>query len=303
MASAVACAPEPDAVERWCDLIPRPVYQTLERIPVEDDWFEVHAITDGVYSISEPYQFQEVISYLILGRERALLFDTGMGISSITAVVGELTSLPVQVLNSHTHFDHVGGNADFSTVLAMNTEYTRLHAERPDYRPGINGDLRDEVAPAALCRPLPADVDASSYHTRPFEVTQFIEDGHLVELGDRTLEVLSIPGHTPDAIALLDRDHGLLWTGDSFYEGTIWLFVPETDLEAYAASVERLAALVPELEMLLPAHNTPRVNPVRLEELKAAFDEVRRGGVEPDRLEDGTAVYRFENFSFLTRNP
>ena len=55
-------------------------------------------------------------------------------------------------------------------------------------------------------------------------------------LGDRLLEIIATPGHTPDAIALLDKQNGLLFTGDSFYVGPIWLFRPETDLDAYVES-------------------------------------------------------------------
>ena len=66
------CASE----SRWCDLLPREQFRTLERVTVADDWFEVYRVGDGVLALYEPWQFQEVISYLILGREQALLFDT-----------------------------------------------------------------------------------------------------------------------------------------------------------------------------------------------------------------------------------
>src|SRR5215510_1299191 len=90
----------------WCRELPRPEYAKLERVNVHDDWFEVYRIRPGVFAIYEPHQFEEVISYLVIGSKRALLFDTGMGIGKISDVVMELTKLPVIVLNSHTHFDH-----------------------------------------------------------------------------------------------------------------------------------------------------------------------------------------------------
>jgi hypothetical protein len=84
----------------WCKNLPRPAYSKLERIPTADTWFEVYKSRPGVFAIYEPRQLEEVISYLIIGGDRALLFDTGMGIRNIKAVVAGLTRLPVSVVNS-----------------------------------------------------------------------------------------------------------------------------------------------------------------------------------------------------------
>ena len=74
----------------WCENLPRAVYADLERIQVSNTWFEVYRLDHDVFAIYEPYQWQEVISYLILGRKKALLFDTGNGIGSIRDLVNEL---------------------------------------------------------------------------------------------------------------------------------------------------------------------------------------------------------------------
>lgn len=288
----VNCQPSHSIEERWCDQLSRPIYQNLRRIPVAENWFEIYQVEEGVYAIYEPNQWQEVISYLILGKEKALLFDTGNGIGNIGKVVAALTNLSVVVLNSHTHFDHIGGNAEFSKILGMDTDYTRLSSKGKS-----NREVGIEVSEEALCMPLPEGKE--KHHIKPFRVTQWISDGYIIELGDRQLEVLSIPGHTPDAIALLDRDRGLLWTGDSFYEGPIWLFVEETDLNAYGESVGRLAKLVPDLKRLLPAHNTPVANPSRLVDVRDAFLKVQSGDVEGEPRSKDRIEYLFEGFSFL----
>lgn len=299
---ALACAPGPDvapesraATAGFCSDVPRSQYADLERVEVEDDWFEAYRVASRVYAIYEPHQFQEVISYLILGDEGALLFDTGMGIGSIRAVAAELTDLPVTVLNSHTHMDHVGGNAEFERVLAMDTEFTRARAlGRP------NAEVRGEVHESALCRPLPPGVTEDSYHTPGFEIDAFVGDGDTIDLGGRTLEVVAVPGHTPDAIALLDRGAGFLWTGDSFYEGPIWLFAPETDLEAYRTSMARLADLAPGLTKLFTAHNTPVASPSRLLELHDALEAMFEGIAIGNPIPGG-AEFVFEGFSILLR--
>jgi hypothetical protein len=94
----------------WCKPLPPPEYKPLARISVSDPWFEVYKVAPNTFAIYEPYQSEEVISYLILGKEKALLFDTGMDISNIQKVTRELTPLPIIVLNSHTHDDHLGDN-------------------------------------------------------------------------------------------------------------------------------------------------------------------------------------------------
>src|SRR3954469_266484 len=94
-------------IPEWCKKLPRPIYKTLHRVLPDEPWFEVYLVKPGVYAIYEPREFQEVISYLIVGKDRALLLDTGMGMASIKKIVSELTSLPVIVLNTHTHADHI----------------------------------------------------------------------------------------------------------------------------------------------------------------------------------------------------
>ena len=278
----------------WCKNLPRPGYSKLERVQTADSWFEVYKIRPGIFAIYEPHQLEEVISYLIVGENRALLFDTGMGISNIQTVVAGLTKLPVSVVNSHTHNDHVGDNWRFSDVYGMDTDFTRANAR------GSNEDAQAELAPDEICGALPAGFDAKAYATKPFHITHWLHDGDKIDLGGRTLKVIGTPGHTPDAIALLDEKNGLLFTGDSFYLGPIYLYRPETDLDAYVASMEKLAALVPRLQLLLPSHNTPVADPGYLPKVVSAMQQVRRGEVKPV-AKDGKHEYLFEGFSFLMR--
>ncbi|MGH9557228.1 MAG: hypothetical protein ACRD2Y_15530, partial [Terriglobales bacterium] len=104
MAVPVMCAAQSEPLRPdWCRQLPRPEYKALERVQLEDGWFEVYRIRSGVFAIYEPRQFEEVISYLIVGSKRGLLFDTGLGVGRISEVVRKLTQLPVTVVNSHTH--------------------------------------------------------------------------------------------------------------------------------------------------------------------------------------------------------
>ena len=282
--------------EGWCHDLPRAIYANLERVNVSNKWFEVYRLNNDVFAIYEPQQWQEVISYLILGREKALLFDTGNGIGKISEVVNELTILPVVVLNSHTHFDHIGGNSEFRDILAMDTDYTRNNID------GYSNELvREEILEEALCGSLPAEINPATYYTPSFIVKTFIRDGYKIDLGDRILEVLSTPGHTPDAISLLDLDLGLLWVGDIYYEGPIWLFVPETDLDVFYNSVKRLCNMVPHLTTLHPAHNSPIAQPQSLYALKKALINVQNGTISGKVISGGRLEYIFQEFSLIIK--
>jgi glyoxylase-like metal-dependent hydrolase (beta-lactamase superfamily II) len=284
----------PDQKPQWCRELPRPQYAKLERVFVSDPWFEVYRIRSGVFAIYEPHQGEEVISYLIAGASHALLFDTGMGISDIRKTAAELTSLPLSVLNSHTHNDHVGDNWRFSDIYAMDTAFTRENAK------GSTADAQAELAPDQVCGALPAGFDPKSYSTKPFHVTRWLHDGDKIDLGGRVLEIISTPGHTPDSISLLDAKNGLLFTGDTYYPGPIFLYRPETDLDAYVASVKKLAALAPHLQLLLPAHNVPVADPADLVRVLTAMEQVRSGKIQP-APHDGKWEYKFQGFSFLMK--
>ncbi|MFT6406872.1 MAG: glyoxylase-like metal-dependent hydrolase (beta-lactamase superfamily II) [Arenicella sp.] len=293
--------PSPNhSMGEFCNKLPRADYADLEKVDDPDSWFQVYQVAVGVKAIYEAHQWQETISYLIEGKSKALLFDTGNGIGDIHGLVKRLSDKPITVLNSHSHSDHVGGNHAFKRVYGMTTRFT---SER---QKGIlNKDIGEEVSAAALCRPLPKGVSEETHVGRPYKISKRIEDGYIFELGGRRIEVIHVPGHTPDATALIDREQGLLWTGDTFYAGPIWLYAPETDLLAYAKSLDRLVLELPNVTTLLPAHNTPLVSAEILPSVRRAFTQVINGSAKRQESFQGTVIYSIEGesrFSFLLRD-
>ena len=280
-------------IPEWCKALPRSEYASLERVLPNEPWFEVYKIAPQVFAIYEPHQSEETIGYLVVGTKQALLFDTGMGIADIRAVVRRVTSRPIVVLNSHTHDDHVGGNWQFDFIYGMDTNFTRSNAK------GSRDDAQAEIASGEVCGDLPKNFNPNTYATKPWRISLFVHDGFKINLGGRTLEIIATPGHTPDAICLLDRANGLLFTGDTYYPAPIWLFRPETDLDAYVASVKRIAALAPELKLVLGAHNSPVASPSVLPRLVAAIEAVRAGKGVSKPGGTGREIRSIDGFSFL----
>lgn len=234
-------------------------------------WFEVRDLGEGFFLIAEP---GHINSFLVLGSERALLFDTGMGIAPISAVVSGLTDLPLIVVNSHDHLDHRGGNADLVAHAAqLQVQDLCAHpAGRHDevdsgfighYVRAMSSVVEDHRTYRALdeqhffaldglpaMRDLP---DLTGWNVSAVAPTRRLDDQERIDLGGRALTVLHTPGHAPDAIALWDESTGTLLGGDTVLAAAHWLHGDGADPVAFAASTERLAGL--DASRVLVAHN------------------------------------------------
>lgn len=286
------------AAESWCDDPPAPEFATLTTVDVGNDWFKVYSVAPSVYAITEPRQYEAVSAFLVVGTKRAVLFDSGLGVAKIGDVVAKLTALPVTVLNSHTHFDHVGGNHEFTDVRNLDVPFSRSNA-RGEVSKELREYAKDTLAEDRVCGALPPGVTSRIYATPTWQSTAVVKDGERFDLGDRTVEVLQTPGHTPDSMCLLDAANGLLFTGDTFYTGEVFLWAPETDVAGYEASIARLVKLAPGLKQLLPAHGPPVAEPSQLTAFDAALKDIAAGKVPYEKTKSGRRYYKFEHFSIL----
>jgi glyoxylase-like metal-dependent hydrolase (beta-lactamase superfamily II) len=282
--------------ENWWNALPRSEWSSFEKIDQDVDWFEVYRVSDGVFAIYEPGQFEEVISFLIVGEELALLFDTGLGIGDMRRVVDQLTSLPVIVLNSHTHYDHIGGNYQFPVIYALDTDYTKARALGSSIE-----DVAEFLSEGWVWKDLPPGFDAAAYRSRPFSISRIVADGDGIVLGGRTLEILATPGHAPDSICLIDRENRLLFTGDTFYLAPLYTHIPGSNFDDYVRSAARLAELAGSIDLALTSHNVPVVDASYMTALGAAFEDIRSGRATNYTESDGNYEYQFDGFSVIVR--
>ncbi len=203
-----------------------------------DDYFLVQKIDDTTYAIGEPRYYQGNYSYLLLGTERAVLFDAGTGNRDIAAVVRSLTSLPVTVFPSHLHFDHVGalGHLGRTALLDLRSLRERVQDHRLTLR-------RYEFLGFADSLPQPS-----------FPVDEWWPPGSSVDLGNRQLQVLWTPGHTPTSGALYDADRHQLFAGDFIYPSTLYVFLPGASRSAYLATARRLLGTIDPATQIYCAH-------------------------------------------------
>lgn len=280
--------------DNWWDALPREEWAAYEAVPQSQDWFEVYRVSEGIHAVYEPGQFEEVISFLITGRDRALLFDTGLGIGDMRQVVSELTDLDVVVVNSHTHYDHIGGNHQFDTVYAVDTDYTRERAAGSSPE-AVAGFLRE----GWVWKDLPAGFEPETFRSEPYEIDKYLQDGEVIDLGGRELEVVLVPGHAPDALVLLDREHRLVFTGDTFYLAPLYTHLEGSDFDRYAESAALLASLKPAYDKAYTAHNVPIVDGSYLVAMDQAFRAIQAGTHDDWVLSDGNREYFFDGFSII----
>jgi glyoxylase-like metal-dependent hydrolase (beta-lactamase superfamily II) len=283
--------------DNWWDSLPRPEWGQYEKVEQSEDWFEVYRIDEDIFAIYEPGQFEEVISFLIVGDEFALMFDTGLGIGNIRRVVDQLTNKNVVVLNSHTHYDHIGGNHLFDTIYGTTLDYTR---ERSMGSPpeAVAGFLRE----GWVWKPLPNGFDPASYQSYAFEIDHYVSEGDQIDIGGRVLEILFTPGHAPDSICLIDRENRQLFTGDTFYLAPLYTHIEGSSFEAYVETASRLADLAGDIDSAITSHNVPVVDGDYMTALGAAFGAIDAGTATDVTVSDGLREYQFDGFSVIVRD-
>lgn len=226
-----------------------------------DGYFDVSKIDPDTFAIHEPRYWQQNIAYVLKGEQRALLFDTGSGTRDIAFVADKVTKKPMTAVASHMHYDHIGSHASFKQVAMIDLPETRAATSDNWYSPPLSKSL----GPLA----------------RGFYVTEWWKPGDVIDLGGRKIEVVHIPGHSSDSIALVDRAKGYAFVGDHFYGGTLLANLPGSDLAAYLQSTRKLLGDFPEIRMVYGAHGQGRMKReslVALESALAAITEQRAQG-------------------------
>jgi glyoxylase-like metal-dependent hydrolase (beta-lactamase superfamily II) len=281
---------------KWWESLPRPIYDRLVKVDTRQQWFEVYKLTEDTFAIYEPFQFEEAISYLAIGKKKCVLIDTGTGIGDLKSLVGELTDLPVSIINTHTHWDHVGANSQFDDIACYNhpecTKKLTNGFSNEKLRPSLSGD--------SIWKALPENIDPETWSIPPVNPTHVFEDGHIFELGERTLEVIYTPGHSPGSVCFLDRKNRILFTGDTFFPGPLYAHPEDVDIADYIASIKKMEGLLTEYDYVCSGHNDPWVKSEVIQRVSSAFEEILSGGgkYEEDR---GLRRYFFEGFDILIR--
>ena len=225
-------------------------------IPVAKQWFEFSQMDDRITRIWEPYADVLIRSNLwyVRGSKKNMLVDSGLGILSLREAARELFEDPIVTVVTHTHHDHVGGLHEFEERVVHNAEAD--HLRNPDdfaalYAEDIGKSIVKKAhevgykVPDMLLTALPSKkYDPKTYRVIPAPATTLVEEGDVIDLGNRHFEVLHLPGHSPGSIGLWEKSTGVLFCGDVIYEDEgLFDNLPGSSVMKYIETMKRLMEL------------------------------------------------------------
>lgn len=217
---------------------------------------EIIKINENTWRIED----EGVRFFLLAGDSKALLIDSGMTVHNAKEIAEELVDLPVELLNTHGDIDHVGSNDEFDSFY-MN----------------------------------PAE--ASNYYKTQKKTGMLIPvtDGDIIDLGDRELEIITLPGHTPGSIAVLDKKNRVLISGDPIQDGNIFMFGVQREMHAYLFSLEKLMNYVDRFDTIYPSHGSFPVGPELIVALYEGAAHIVMGLAEGSEAEfHGTKIKQYD---------
>lgn len=207
--------------------------------------YEVIQINEDTWRVED----SGVRFFLLAGKTKALLIDSGMQVHHAKDIAEGLTSLPVQLLNTHADPDHIGSNAQFDAPYMSLSELSNYQAR------GNKG----EVTP--------------------------VWDGDVIDLGERRLTVIALPGHTPGSIAVLDEKYRVLISGDPIQDGVIFMQGVQRNMVAYRHSLQRLMTMTDRFDAIWPSHGSFPVAPAIIPELITAAERIMAHEIVPFQKE------------------
>lgn len=218
-------------------------------------------IADGIYQIKYYWLgVANVYMFLIVGEEKAMLIDTGYSITGALQYARKVTSLPIILVNTHGHFDHIGGNGDIGEAYLSEVDWetARQHSDY-NYLKNMMAHYMEQSLPVRLLLKIPQlnnDME-KGIHVKKCRYNRLPAE-NFFELGNRKVLFLETPGHTRGSICLFDEKTKSLFTGDMLCEeGVLLGFDHSTSVSEYKKSVEKIQKFYMENdgELILPSHH------------------------------------------------
>lgn len=251
-----------------------------------ENWFSTKRIDENTFVISEPNHWEETNCYLLVGKENALLIDTGLGISDISKEVLKITDKPVIAVPTHVHWDHIGGLWNFPEFYVHEAEKNWIEGSFP---------LSNEFVRKMLVKDnnLTEHIDIDDYAVFQGNSKKILTDGDIIDLGNRKIKVLHTPGHSPGHMCFFEEKTGCLFSGDLIYKGTLFANYESTDPEKYLESVQKISKL--PVKRVFPAHHSIDIPPEMISDVYNGLLDIKMQG----KLCHGSGLFEYNQWSII----
>ena len=223
---------------------------------VASRWFERKTMDDELTLLWEPHVHPLLRCNIwhLRGRDRDLLVDTGLGVAPLRSEIADLIEKPLAAVATHIHYDHVGGLHEFDERWMHRIEAPRMNPY-DEFNPLVTSLFPDFILEQLADAGYPIDQDTlidalphagynpADFETIPATPTRSLDEGDVVDLGDRSFEVLHLPGHSPGSLGLWEAASGTLFSGDAVYDGPLLDNLPDSDIANYIRTMKRLREL------------------------------------------------------------
>ena len=254
---------------------------------MENKFFVSYALNDHIDQILG--QGGE-LCYLVKGEKEAVLIDGLEGAGSLKSFVEELTDLPVKLVLTHGHLDHIGAAFEYKCCMIHPDDMDLFYDERH-----LSRESRWQFArvPSPLASHQLADLriedvaDACEVRMSP------LYDGDIIDAAGIELEVIGVPGHTYGTVVFLDRMDRLLFSGDACNLNTLLGMKGSTSIEEYLESLHHLKTFDDAYDVMYGGHGTPPVDKSIVDDAIAMCERIiaRTDEKVPARSLDHEPVY------------
>ncbi len=230
----------------------------------EKYWFLVEKLDDRTYIISEPNSSQGNSSFLIIGDEEAILFDSGTDENEgkgITHITDSITNLPLTLLLSHFHFDHIGNADEFPLIGIPELSFLK------------NRFATDSILNLSYEEVL-------SENTKSLKISKLFPIGKEIDLGNRKIFILHTPGHSKESISIIDKENKYIFTGDLVYNGLLLI----NDCNKYVNSINTLINNSDSTFRMFGSHGKPEVDFEQLQKIKDALECFEKPECKPESI-------------------
>ena len=203
-------------------------------------------MADIIQIDSHTWRFEDdfVRFFLLEGTEKAALIDSGANSPNALTLAKTLTDKPIILLNTHGDGDHISGTGAFSEIYMHESDYGRkVSSQFPDV------------------------------------VLIKVNDNDVIDLGDRPVTAIHIPGHTYGSLAFLDAKERVLYAGDSVQKGHIYMFGDHRDPKQFEASLNKLIEMTDRFDKIYASHDEFCIPSDYIKKVKDAWIQVQNGNV------------------------